>query len=815
MVPSKFVFDPPPDTIGGSIEDGEQVQECLNEAIQYFHENLPDEIRSFITETWGITDSTIDARKIGFTTGGNDVVEYLLDKGFTPLTIARAGLGTPAALKHVFECNGVSSDAAHLVPEDWSRADHVRGTGSPIDADCPHTVPDVLDKLVLAQLSGELEPEAIDVASVVDHVEYHDELRVYNWWDHRITFPYKDSDGEFCYLIGRATDDTDDIVYNNGIVSRSGQKLVTVVDTALGEQIPVEVDLTEFVLLPYYESVFTNPDKDGNREAADDAVDTIVAFSEGIVGVDALLDVGVTYEPAAKRLNESHDIARVNVIDTPPTVTDGDTAILSPPALGIEPGGSIAFVNHTSHDVSLSIEGTPKGVWWEGGTFEGLGLLECSEPGTYRYSVSIDTGDGQECMQGMVIADSDINTNRRNHTVENWCEDEPSFEVDLAKYVKQTTNRAWINRDVVYEPIFGVETIHAGKPLVVTEGITDAIMAHQHNIPCIAPATTNFKQRHYDLICEHAMDVSTVFVVNDNEVNDAGINGALRTAKVLRNDGHTAVVSELPRPGWVEKIDVADYLQHHSRQEFISVLKDGIPPEDHEKYDPVRHDPGFNHTLRPIGDDPVALSETDRDTGEIPEEALQSDRTSAIYSLELKDVIDFDALATGNRGGSTIYRGPNPIQHHGNSTGYFVIRDHGEFVTAKDYKIESRGDGYYYNALTWLACVADCDCERGEQCSCTRSTTRPMGSLSNAEVFWAWKHAKEADHIPVPDDDPIPTKAIYFVVDHHSLFPEDMIPESFDDDFHLPRSTYNTALDVVEEEYGINPGRHHLTLPAD
>jgi hypothetical protein len=816
-IPGKFVLDTPADTVGCSINDTDDVSACLTDAIDYLHENLPDDIRSFITEKWGINDSAINARRIGYVGGDNDLIEYLTGEGYDALTIARAGLGTPGALKHVFECSGITTDGEHLVPDEWERGDGVRGTGGPVDESCPHTVPDVLDKLVLAQLADELEPEAIDVEAVAEHVEQYDDLRVYNWWDHRITFPYKNSDGEFCYLIGRATDDTDDIVYNNGIRDRVDEKVVTVADTVLGDEIPVDTDvLEEFVVLPFYESVFTNPDDDGNREAANDAVDTIVAFGDGVTGSDALLDVGVSHEPGAQRLAESMGASRVTVLDvTDDTPGIGTQLMLSPPAIGVEPGASLAFVNHTEYDVSLNVKGTPSGVWWDGGSFEDLGTLECSERGLYRYSVTVNTDDSEHRLQGMVIVYEDVYTDRRNQSVENWCEDEPAFEVDLAKYVKQTIDRSWINRDAVYEPIFGAGTVHAGKPLVVTEGVTDAIMAHQHNIPCVAPATTNFKQHHYDLICEHAAEVSTVFVVNDNEKNDAGINGALRTAKVIENDGHDTVVCELPRPDRVEKIDVAEYLKNHSQAEFIDVLQDGIPAEEHPKYDPARHDPAYHNTPRTAeydaGDDRAV---SNRDAGDVPETALQSDRTSAIYALELTDVIDFDALPTGNRGGSTIYRGENPIQHHGNSVGYFVIRDHGDFVTAKDFKIESRGDGYYYNALTWMACETSCDCPPQDRCDCTRSTTRPMGSLSDAEVFWVWKHAKEAEHIPVPADDPMPTKAMWFVARQHDLYPEDMIPESFDDDMQLARSVYNKVLKLVQDEYDVDPGRRRLELPA-
>ena len=43
------------------------------------------------------------------------------------------------------------------------------------------------------------------------------------------------------------------------------------------------------------------------------------------------------------------------------------------------------------------------------------------------------------------------------------------------------------------EPIYGIDTIEAGEPVVITEGIADAITAHQAGYPCVSPVTTSFK----------------------------------------------------------------------------------------------------------------------------------------------------------------------------------------------------------------------------------------------------------------------------------------------------------------------------------
>jgi len=805
---ASLTLDTPADTVGGTLNDTDAVRNCLQDAVAFFNDALTDDLRDHITEKWGINDKMINARQIGFTGEGNDVVAHLLNTGYDPLTITRAGVGTAGIIKHIFECGGVSPDNAHVVD-----------TEDLIATDCPHTIPERIDELTAALTRGVIEPVRVDLEAVADYIdtETNEELIVRNWWDKRLVFPYRDTSGEVCYLIGRATEETNDIVYSNGVSDRSDMLVQTVADTELGDSLSHSNDgLRAFILPEYFDGVYTGPDDNKHADAATRVADTITAFKTNSPlpdPVEELTDIGVTHELGTARELSDTTTTRVTILDPSGKKvlpnTDDNTPIVSPVTPGISPGTSIEFVNHTDADVTVSVIGTPSGVWWDDATVApGESTVKsCGERGMYKYQV---TGDGLDRdLHGMVVAYQDVYTDRRNTRIEQWCGDEPNFDVDIAKYVKQTVDRAWVARDAITEPIFGVETVHEGKPLVVTEGVTDAIMAHQHGFPCIAPATTNFKQHHYDRIVEHAADVSAVYVVNDNEVNDAGVNGALRTAKVIENAGYEAKVCELPRPDEADKIDVAEFLKENSKSEFVAVLKDGVRAEEHRKYDAARHDP----THRSVGVSSVSSSgptdgvgRSSSRSGDVPDGAFDSENTSALYQLELRDVIDFSALDT-SRSGNTVYRGENPIRHHGNSTGYFVIRDHGDRVTAKDFKIESSGDGYYYNALTWLATAASCDCSTGGGCSCTRSVTRPMGGLADSEVFWAWKHAKESSHIPVPADDPVPLKAVWWVASQHTVVPDDFIPSSFDDDLRLPATAFNAVLDIIREEYGVNPGR--------
>ncbi|MEZ3117959.1 TraM recognition domain-containing protein [Halobaculum sp. MBLA0147] len=92
----------------------------------------------------------------------------------------------------------------------------------------------------------------------------------------------------------------------------------------------------------------------------------------------------------------------------------------------------------------------------------------------------------------------------------------------------------------VEEPIYGIPSINEGDPLVITEGMADAITCHDFGIPAISPVTTQFKDKHVDpvnrLIDEY--DIPTVYIINDTDIPTATVAAeADDTEKVtLRTD---------------------------------------------------------------------------------------------------------------------------------------------------------------------------------------------------------------------------------------------------------------------------------------
>ena len=364
--------------------------------------------------------------------------------------------------------------------------------------------------------------------------------------------------------------------------------------------------------------------------------------------------------------------------------------------------------------------------------------------------------------------------------------------VHLADWKGNKYDKLQVTREDVTaeEPIYGLDTVEPGEPVLITEGIADAITAHQAGYPCLSPVTVQFKKSDREDLLEalDERDVGRTYLIQDAErptsdVDDRdrltlqqfgdGVKGAVKTAAYLSDHGLEARVAELPRPG-LEKVDLDDYLQGWS-DDLTPLLAGAKPVDHHPAYDP--------DTARD-----VALDAAEAST--ITTDAVDTDGDhSALFDLTIRGVT---GLSEG-------YRGPNPLGHHGESENYCVLLgDHGVLY---DHKYKAA-----YNALTYFLVDA------GE-----RRPASPNGRLEDGEVFAAWRHAKREGCIP--EDDPIPHRALQYVAREHDLMPDGDLM----DGWKLPREAYNAALATVRGEYGVDPGRgdlgagereHTAVLPA-
>lgn len=100
-----------------------------------------------------------------------------------------------------------------------------------------------------------------------------------------------------------------------------------------------------------------------------------------------------------------------------------------------------------------------------------------------------------------------------------------------------------IRNDVLYN-----EDILASRPhrIIITEGVTDCISLMEHGFPAVSPVTVQIRDADWERILPKLAGAKTIYICQDNELSDAGLRGALRTAQILIENGITTRVATLP-----------------------------------------------------------------------------------------------------------------------------------------------------------------------------------------------------------------------------------------------------------------------------
>ena len=100
-----------------------------------------------------------------------------------------------------------------------------------------------------------------------------------------------------------------------------------------------------------------------------------------------------------------------------------------------------------------------------------------------------------------------------------------------------------IRNDVLYnEDVF----LTRHERVIITEGVTDCISLMEHGLPAVSPVTVQIREADWERLLPKLAGVKTVFICQDNEVSEAGMQGALRTARVLAGHGIATRVAGLP-----------------------------------------------------------------------------------------------------------------------------------------------------------------------------------------------------------------------------------------------------------------------------
>lgn len=153
----------------------------------------------------------------------------------------------------------------------------------------------------------------------------------------------------------------------------------------------------------------------------------------------------------------------------------------------------------------------------------------------------------------------------------------PDNQYEQAKYKKLLTHSEkypYVSPVAGNDYLYGEDSIRQATDwILITEGVTDCITAIQAGIPTISPVTVQFKEADHDKIKAAARRVETVYICNDNEESGAGLKGALATADMLEEAGVMVKMITLPR-GEGSKMDLAEYLQDNSKEDFEELLEE-------------------------------------------------------------------------------------------------------------------------------------------------------------------------------------------------------------------------------------------------
>lgn len=100
-----------------------------------------------------------------------------------------------------------------------------------------------------------------------------------------------------------------------------------------------------------------------------------------------------------------------------------------------------------------------------------------------------------------------------------------------------------IRNDVLYN-----EDVLLTRPerVIITEGVTDCISLMENGFPAVSPVTVQIREADWERLLPRLAGVKTVFICQDNEVSDVGMQGALKTARILAEHGITTRVAVLP-----------------------------------------------------------------------------------------------------------------------------------------------------------------------------------------------------------------------------------------------------------------------------
>lgn len=229
----------------------------------------------------------------------------------------------------------------------------------------------------------------------------------------------------------------------------------------------------------------------------------------------------------------------------------------------------------------------------------------------------------------------------------------------------------------------------------------------------------------------------------------------------------------------------AGYYTVEQRNPAASITFDELPAvfrEIHERNEKLREQAEREHEDFDIPDTP--------------------DGRSAVFDVSASDV-------TAKEGGSIDANDRWSSVFHGSDT------DENMALTSKG-RLQCFRHNVAHGGLQALVVMSDYIASGDRACERvgtphSNSGGSPSCIVGDDEAIWcAWKYAKQNGYIP--DDDPVPYRALLYLVRDMGVAPESEIPDSYDpdNDERLPDYAYDAALSGIEGRWRLDSGREKV-----
>jgi DNA primase len=133
--------------------------------------------------------------------------------------------------------------------------------------------------------------------------------------------------------------------------------------------------------------------------------------------------------------------------------------------------------------------------------------------------------------------------------------------------------KKFVSKFIQNSNFMGEDSIRGQKEIIITEGAPDLVSALDKGFAAISPVTVGFRENDDEKLRLLTRNSDAIYLINDNEENQAGMKGALKTAKRLAISGRNVYIVELPRPEGKDKIDLNEYFVDHSADDLRDLIK--------------------------------------------------------------------------------------------------------------------------------------------------------------------------------------------------------------------------------------------------